>query len=322
MTIFSPTSRSASSQLLAIYSAMLAVGLGTNLSAQDPAFAAAAQVDGTPILVSQLRQELKSITDKLTLTPEAHQRIAEKLLEQVIQRRLVLGYLRRSGQSASAEDIAVAVEQLRLRLKLEEKSLELYLKEKQLDQQQLETQIAWQLSWPRFQSKYLTDDNLQRYFEKHREQFDGTERKVAHILLKSNEEVDDKQLIARQQSLRLQIVAGDFTFAEAARDHSESPSAEKGGEIGWINWNGPMPGSFTTAAFSAAPGTVSAPVQTRFGVHLVQCLEIKPGKLGWQDAREPLRNAVVRYLFSWAADQQRERVEITRSGLWPEKENR
>jgi parvulin-like peptidyl-prolyl isomerase len=63
-------------------------------------------------------------------------------------------------------------------------------------------------------------------------------------------------------------------------------------------------------------------VQTRFGVHLVQCLEIKPGKLGWQDAREPLRNAIVRYLFSWAADQQREQVEITRSGLWPEKENR
>ena len=60
MTIFSPTSRSASSHLLAICSAMLAVGLGTNLRAKDPAFAAAAQVDGTPILVSQLRQELKS----------------------------------------------------------------------------------------------------------------------------------------------------------------------------------------------------------------------------------------------------------------------
>ena len=42
-----------------------------DLPGEDPALPAAALVDGKPILVSQLEQELQSITGKLTLTEKA-----------------------------------------------------------------------------------------------------------------------------------------------------------------------------------------------------------------------------------------------------------
>jgi len=293
-----------------------------DLPGEDPALPAAALVDGRPILVSQLEQELQSITGKLTLTEKARNQVARDLLERVIQRRLVMAYLERSGQAASRADLLVAREKLTLRLDLEKKSLEQYLQERKLDEHQLDFQLAWQLSWPRFLRKYVTDDNLQRYFEQHREQFDGTERRVAHILLKATGEEQIEQLRARQVSLRQQISKGELTFAEAAREHSQSPTARQGGDIGWINWNGPMPRAFTDAAFATDPGKVSPPVQSRFGIHLVQCLEIKKGTGSWQQARDPLRNAIVRYLFSWAADQQREHSVIKRTGLWPGKASR
>lgn len=311
MTVPACSSRSIGSLLL-----ILSILLPAGLPASDPG-QAAALVDGRPILVSQLRRELQSVTGKLTLSSEARIRVEQDLLEQVIQRRLVLAYLERIGQAASRNDIAVSREQLELRLGLDKTSLGQYLQERGLDEQQLELQLAWQLSWPRFQRKYLTDDNLQRYFDQHREQFDGTRRRVAHILLKPSEEADLDQLRARQQNLRKQISGGELTFAAAAREHSQSPTAEKGGDLGWIDWNGPMPRAFTIAAFKTDPGKVSQPVQSRFGIHLVTCLEIEKGTGGWQQARDPLRNAIVRYLFSWAADQQREHSVIKRTGLWP-----
>ena len=304
--------------LLLIPCAILSILLPQHLPGKDPS-PVAALVDGRPILVSQLRRELQSATGKLKLSPEARTQVARELLEQVIQRRLALAYLQRIGQAASQDDIALAREKLELRLRLDEQSLEQYLQERELTEQQLELQLAWQLSWPRYQQKYLTDKNLQRYFKQHQEQFDGTSRRVAHILLKAGEGEEIEQLRARQESLRQQITSGDLTFAEAARKHSQSPTAEKGGDIGWIDWNGPMPRAFTNAAFSIAPGKVSKPIESRFGIHLVQCLEIKKGTRGWQEARDSLQHSIVRYLFSWAADQQREHSVIKRTGLWPEK---
>ncbi len=289
------------------------------LSAADPQQPAAALVDGKPILVSQLQQEFQSITSKLTLTEKARNQIAQELLEQVIQRRLVMAYLQRTGQAASRADLLVAREKLTLRLALEKKSLEEYLLERKLNEQQLDFQLSWQLGWPLFLNKYVTDDNLQRYFDQHREQFDGTERRVVHILLKVTDREEIELLRARQVSLRQQISKGDLTFAQAAMEYSQSPSATQGGDIGWINWNGPMPRAFTDAAFATELGTVSQPVQSKFGIHLVKCVEIKKGTGSWQEARDPLRNAIVRYLFSWAADQQREHSVIKRTGLWPQK---
>ena len=289
------------------------------LSAADPQQPAAALVDEKPILVSQLQQEFQSVTAKLTLPEQARNQIAQELLEQVIQRRLVMAYLHRTGQAASPADLLVAREKLTLRLALEKKSLEEYLLERKLNEQQLDLQLSWQLGWPRFLKKYITDDNLQRYFDQHREQFDGTERRVAHILLKFSDKEAIEQLRARQVSLRQQINKGDLTFVQAAMNHSQSPSAKQGGDIGWISWNGPMPRAFTDAAFGTKPGTVSQPVQSTFGIHLVKCLEIKRGNGSWQEARDPLRNAIVRYLFSWAADQQREHSVIKHTGLWPQK---
>ena len=314
--MISPSHQS-TARLLLIPCAIFSLLLPAHLPGQD-ASPAAALVDGKPILLSQLRREFQSATGKLKLSTEARTRVQQELLQKVIQRRLALAYLQRTGQAASQQDVALAREKLELRLGLEQQTLEQYLQERELTEQQLELQMAWQLSWPRYQEKYLTDKNLQRYFKQHPEEFDGTRRHVAHILLKAGRQEKIEQLHARQESLRQQITRGDLTFAEAARTHSESPTAEKGGDIGWIDWNGPMPRAFTSAAFNTPPGKVSTPVESRFGVHLVTCLEIKKGTRSWQDARDPLRNAIVRYLFSWAADQQREHSEIKQTGLWPE----
>jgi parvulin-like peptidyl-prolyl isomerase len=74
-----------------------------------------------------------------------------------------------------------------------------------------------------------------------------------------------------------------------------------------------MPEAFSTAAFALDKDQVSEPVQTRFGIHLIQVVEIKPGQRTWQECRGELRSAVTQYLFRWIAGKQREMAQVEAS---------
>lgn len=95
---------------------------------------------------------------------------------------------------------------------------------------------------------------------------------VRHILLRPNEILD--QAAARQKILgiRQQILAGD-DFATVARAVSEdNGSAVDGGDLGWLSPGDTVP-EFEQAAAELALGSLSEPIQTRFGWHIMEVLE-------------------------------------------------
>src|SRR5262249_15228248 len=101
------------------------------------------------------------------------------------------------------------------------------------------------------------------------------------------------------------VSSGKLTFADAAKQHSQAPSAKDGGDIGWIERHRPSPEDFSRRAYSLKVGEVSEPFPSPFGVHLITVLDEKPGKLDWRAAANELRPAVTLYLFRWIADKER-----------------
>ncbi|MCH5375006.1 MAG: peptidylprolyl isomerase, partial [Planctomycetes bacterium] len=227
--------------------------------------------------------------------------------------RLVLDYLQSVGEGATQAELDRAV--LRLQKVAEQQGDDWteFVHRSGLDPARLRQQLAWEIGWTRFLEKHVTDENLQRYFEQHRREFDGSQVRVAHLLLRVASPQDPAAVAAtiqRADGIRKQIVDGQLTFADAARQFSEAPTAKDGGAIGMIGRRGPMPEAFSAAAFALDAGQVSDPVVSRFGVHLIQSLEIVPGDKTWRDVRDNLQQAVTRYLFRWAADRQRPRATI------------
>jgi peptidyl-prolyl cis-trans isomerase SurA len=68
-----------------------------------------------------------------------------------------------------------------------------------------------------------------------------------------------------------EIEAG-LDFAEAAKEYSQDPTAESGGDLGWLS-KGDLVGPFEDAAFQLTPGQLSGVVRTDIGLHLIQCVE-------------------------------------------------
>ena len=92
----------------------------------------------------------------------------------------------------------------------------------------------------------------------------GTEYNASHILVETEEEA---QAIAEE-------IRGGADFAEVARERSTGPSGPNGGELGWFG-AGMMVPEFEQAVAGMEPGSVSDPIQTQFGWHVIRLNETR-----------------------------------------------
>lgn len=294
-------------------------------SAQDPDVpptpprVIAATVADAPVYVDEVERELRRVLAGRQADENALRFLQAKTLQQLIDRQLILAWLAEKKQAATDQDVQLAQTQLEKRLAAREITLAAYVQRLGMPADDLPRALRWQLSWQRFLDRYLSDENLQNYFQTHRSEFDGTQVRVAHLLLKAdgNDPGALSDALVRAKDLQQAIKEGKATFAEAARQHSEAPSGKDGGDIGFISRREPMPESFSSQAFALKQGEVSDPVISQFGVHLICCLEIKPGQKQWTDVRAALERGVTEYLFNWAADRKRAEVPVKFTGALP-----
>ncbi|MGZ8096711.1 MAG: peptidylprolyl isomerase, partial [Methylosarcina sp.] len=98
-----------------------------------------------------------------------------------------------------------------------------------------------------------------------------TKTKVRHILIKTNELIDDNEARNRLLALKERISNGE-DFSALARSHSDDKgSALKGGSLDWVG-PGDLVKPFEEAMGKLSIKEISEPVQTQFGWHLIQVL--------------------------------------------------
>jgi peptidyl-prolyl cis-trans isomerase D len=128
---------------------------------------------------------------------------------------------------------------------------------------------------------HLTDKEVEEYYSANRATKFTTPKqaKVRYIMIRLDAGADAKQKEAAQVRAN-RIVAearGGKNFAELAKKESQDPSAEKGGEIGWLN-QGQLPEALDKQIFALAKGEISEPIETPAGFHIVKVEDIKEEK--------------------------------------------
>ena len=280
----------------------------------------AAVVGDTKIHASQVDHLFAQKFAKRDLDPKLVEHLRARVLEQLVDQQIVVQFLGEFGNAANDDEVNLEINRLAERLKKIDKTLSQFLKERGLTRDGLEYNYRWQISWKRYLNQHLTDENLGKYFSSNRRQFDGTELHLAHLLVKLEHdatEADVKKTIDRVVQIREKIVSNQITWQQAVKQHSSAPTKDRAGDIGWIKRSGPMPNNFTDSAFELEENSISEPVRTNFGVHLIKCLEVRNGTASWYDVRPQLEDAATGFLFNRILEKQSGKVDVQYTGATP-----
>ena len=112
-----------------------------------------------------------------------------------------------------------------------------------------------------------------------------------HILLRVSPRLSADAAAKRLAEMREQIFSGKRRFEDLAREVSEDGSAPNGGDLGWVSAGQFVP-EFEQAMNKLPPGGLSEPVESRFGLHLIQVLERRNAPTDPRQLREQARNAL------------------------------
>lgn len=122
-----------------------------------------------------------------------------------------------------------------------------------------------------------SEAELQAHYRQNQDDFATDEQVQArHILLRTGGERSDDEA-RRQLEAAKQRIAGGEDFAALVGELSEEPGAgERGGDLGFFG-RGAMVPEFEQAAFAAEVGEIVGPIETPFGLHLLQVTARRPG---------------------------------------------
>jgi peptidyl-prolyl cis-trans isomerase C len=126
-----------------------------------------------------------------------------------------------------------------------------------------------------------TDEKVNGYYEDHKVQYARPQVKASHILVKEE---------ALVKEIKTKLDGGD-DFSALAKAHSVDPGSKNdGGSLGWFK-KADMVGPFAEAAFAADKGVVTAPIQTRFGWHIIK-VDDKREEIPLDEVREEIEGAI------------------------------
>ncbi|HEY2837625.1 MAG TPA: peptidylprolyl isomerase [Pirellulales bacterium] len=287
---------------------------------QKPPDTVVARIDGEPITAAEVNRLMKVAMQDKKIIDAALPMIEATALDQVIKRRLVTKFLDSKKIEVSEAEVDAIVKKREEALTKQGGSMTDYLAVNGFTKQAFHEDQEWQLRWEKAIRTYLTEANLEKYFEAHRKEFDGTEVRVSQILLRPNGTLDVDRITTmteRAKTIRDSIIGELTTFPSAAKKYSEAPSRAQGGDIGFIPRHGLMDEDFAAAAFALEPGEISEPVLTKYGAHLIQVTEIRPGKKTARQVRNEIEPAVRKEGFEKIAKQMLKSTPVEFTGASP-----
>jgi peptidyl-prolyl cis-trans isomerase C len=249
--------------------------------------AVAATVNGEPIYTAEVDRYVREIGARFGVdfskgdAARQRQQVARSVLDQLIERTLILQEARRTGRLASDAAVEDRLRQIAQAFPSPEE-FDRALQQQGVSRAELRDRVRFELTVRRILDDLRvpapTDQEARAYFQAHREAFDEPERvRVRHVLLRTEAE-------ARVALARLR--AGE-SFAQVAKELSQDPGTrDRGGEVGLVAPGQTVP-EFEQVAFRLKPGELSEPVRTSFGYHIVQVTEKLPAKKAtWEGVRQ------------------------------------
>ncbi len=268
----------------------------------------AATVDGEVVTLSEIEERAASELRRAAALPagaerdEAHSRALRRAFDQIVAEKLLEKQAKVLQLEVSDAQVDAAVEDIKQRNRFDDEQLDRALTEQGLDRAAFRAQVRRELeTYQVMQAKVrgrvkVSDDDLKNYYQTHPQEYGGDEElRVRHIFLPLAEgasKADEAKVRSSGERVLQRLKTGE-DFAAVAREVSKGPSAQDGGDLGWLR-RGTIQKALEDAAFALQDGHFSGLVRAGPGLHVVKVEGRRVGGArSFEDAKEEIRNRLL-----------------------------
>lgn len=272
-----------------------AQGPGSGSGGSKPADVVLAKLGKQEILLSELSHQWRLAGVKVSEFEEVDPLAIVEGVDAIRKQRIAQAELDRRGLGATTKEVEQWIERRLDGIEGEKlTAADLAAKEK-LSQPSWQNKLRWQLSWEKYTEPLVSTEKLRSHYDSHKEWFDGTEREVFHVIrpLKWNDRSGREKAVAELSEVATKVRNQELSFEEAAKKWSSGATAEQGGRLGWMTYQGPMHPSFNRAVFGLKENEVGEPIETPHGVHLIWIRAVKSGELPFDRVIENVRRSLL-----------------------------
>jgi peptidyl-prolyl cis-trans isomerase C len=265
-----------------------------------------AEVNGAPILQGRIDKAAEAERARLAAegTPiEADRELALRrdALDLVIAGELIYQAAQADGIDVTEEEIDLQLERARSQF-ADEEEFEHHLEATGASAETLRDEARRRLLMEKYVAAVtggleIGDDDARRIYEEQEDRFMGEEQmRVAQILIRvrPGDPAEQREEARRRiDEAHRRAVAGE-NFRALAREYSESPFAERGGDMGFFPRGRTLP-EFEKVVFSLPVGEISPVFETPHGFNVVKVLEHrKSGLRPYEEVRTELLMVLAR----------------------------
>lgn len=143
--------------------------------------------------------------------------------------------------------------------------------------------------------KAVSDGEVQKYYTENQAKFSEEEQvKARHILLMVDQnapKAESDAVLKQIRDIAAQIKTAD-DFAQMAAKYGQDGTKNAGGDLGWFS-KGQMVKEFADAAFTLPKATLSEPVRTQFGYHLIWVDDKKEARqIPFDEVKDSIRTTI------------------------------
>lgn len=151
----------------------------------------------------------------------------------------------------------------------------------------------------------VTDKELQDYYQKNIDLFKQPfQMRVSHIFIQSDPKGSDsrkKELRGKAEKI-LNNLKDDQDFAALAREYSDGPTKNSGGDLGYLR-KGQLEKQFESKVMALKKGEITDIIETGYGFHIFKVTDIKPETiLAYESVKEKVKKFLVDEKIKQAAD--------------------
>ncbi|HHT9111234.1 MAG TPA: peptidylprolyl isomerase [Candidatus Brocadiaceae bacterium] len=243
--------------------------------------------------------------------------VKKQVLEGVITQKLLTQFVKESKLEPTQADIDTELNKIREEVKanpsLEGKTLEQVLESHGGSIDDLKRDIIIDVALDKYLGKDVDDQKIREQFEKTKAQYnEEAEVRARHVLVDTRKLKTDAELaqaLEKIKKAKAEVDAGK-DFGEVAKQYSDCPSKERGGDLGFNTreqWVKP----FADAAFALKVGQVSEPVKTEFGYHIIKVVDKKDAKEGsFDEVKDYVKQDLMKQKAQALIKQLREKAKI------------